>query len=134
MYGPFPAQWSPYLLGLLRVVAAFLFIEHGTQKLFAYPVLQPSSPADLFSLRGLAGVLETFGGLMLLLGIFTKPVAFLLSGEMAVAYFMSHAPRNFWPILNGGELTVLYCFVWLYFAAAGPGVLSVDGMMRRAGR
>jgi putative oxidoreductase len=127
MNGPVPRSWAPYLLSVLRIVAAFLFIAHATQKLFAYPVAEPRSPVPLASLLGVAGVLELVGGALLLLGLFTRPVAFLLSGEMAVAYFMAHAPRGFWPLLNGGEVAVLFCFVWLYFAAAGAGPLSVDG-------
>jgi putative oxidoreductase len=108
-----------------------MFMTHGSQKLFAFPVSQPRETADLLSLMGLAGVLELFGGALMLLGLFTRPVAFLLSGEMAVAYFMSHAPRSFWPVLNGGEPAVLYCFLFLYLAAAGPGPLSLDTIWRR---
>ncbi|HEX2281680.1 MAG TPA: DoxX family protein [Thermomicrobiales bacterium] len=126
MRGPIPARWAPRLLSLLRIVAAFLFIAHGTQKLFAWPVAEPREPAALLSLMGVAGVLETFGGLLLLLGLFTRPVAFILAGEMAVAYFMAHAPQGFWPILNRGELPALYCFLFLYLAAAGPGPWSLD--------
>lgn len=122
------ANWSPRLRSILRIVAAFLFMAHGTQKLFAWPVSEPQNTASLFSLIGLAGVLETFGGLLLLLGLFTQPVAFLLAGEMAVAYFKAHAPREFWPILNHGELAVLYCFLFLYFAAAGGGPWSIDAL------
>jgi putative oxidoreductase len=126
MNGPIPASWAPWLLSVLRIVTAFTFITHGTQKLFAFPVSEPRPTVELFSLLGLAGVLETFGGLLLLLGLVTRPVAFLLSGEMAVAYFMVHMPRGFWPILNGGEVAMLFCFIWLYIAAAGPGPWSVD--------
>lgn len=128
MNGPIPSRWSPYLLSLLRIVVAFTFISHGTQKLFAFPVLEPRNPVPLSSLLGMAGVLELVGGLLLFLGVFTRPVAFLLSGEMAVAYFMAHASRNFWPILNGGEVAVLFCFVWLFLAAAGPGPWSLDAL------
>jgi putative oxidoreductase len=123
---------APHLLSVLRIVAAFLFIAHGTQKLFGFPVSAPRPPLELFSMVGAAGILEAFGGLLMLLGLFTRPVAFILSGEMAVAYFIQHAPRGGWPILNGGELAVLYCFLWLYFVAAGPGPWSVDGLRRRA--
>lgn len=123
-----PPSLAPALLSLLRIMAAALFMLHGTQKLFAWPLVNPRPAVDLMSQMGVAGVLEAFGGLLLLLGLFTKPVAFVLAGEMAVAYFQAHAPQNFWPILNGGELSVLYCFVWLYFAAAGPGPISVDAM------
>jgi putative oxidoreductase len=121
-------SWSARLRSLLRMVAAFLFMAHGTQKLFAWPVSEPQNPASLFSLAGLAGVLESFGGLLLLLGLFTQPVAFVLAGEMAVAYFKAHASRGFWPILNHGELAVLYCFLFLYFATAGGGPWSIDAL------
>jgi putative oxidoreductase len=119
--------WSPRALSVLRIAAALLFMQHGAQKLFGVP----SAPAGgttpaLFSLLGLAGVLEFFGGLLLLLGLFTRPVAFILSGLMAVAYFMAHAPQGFWPVVNRGELAVLYCFVFLYLALAGGGSWSVD--------
>jgi putative oxidoreductase len=126
MRGPVPARWAPRLLSLLRIVAAFLFIAHGTQKLFAWPIAEPREPAALLSMPGVAGVLEVFGGLLLLLGLFTRPIAFILSGEMAVAYFTAHAPQGFWPILNRGELAALYCFLFLYLAAAGPGPWSLD--------
>jgi len=119
------------LRSALRIAAAFSFVTHGTQKLFAAPVAAPREPVELLSLAGLAGVLETFGGLFLLLGLFTRPVAFLLSGEMTVAYFLNHAPLGFWPILNRGELATLFCFIWLYLAAAGPGPWSLDALRRR---
>jgi putative oxidoreductase len=115
-------------------VAAFLFMAHGTQKLFAWPVAEPRDPVALVSLMGLAGVLEVFGGLLLLLGLFSRPVAFLLAGEMAVAYFTAHAPREFWPILNGGEPAALYCFLFLYLAATGPGPWSLDALRSRSAR
>jgi putative oxidoreductase len=128
MNGPIPSRWSPYLLSVLRIVAAFTFITHGTQRLFAFPVLEPRNPVPLLSLFGVAGALELVGGSLLLLGLFTRPVAFLLSGEMAVAYFVAHASRSFWPILNGGEVVVLFCFLWLFLAAAGPGPWSLDAL------
>jgi putative oxidoreductase len=115
-------------------VAAFLFMLHGTQKLFAFPISEPRDPAELFSLMGLAGVLEVFGGLLLLLGLFTRPIAFILAGEMAVAYFKSHLPRGFWPNLNGGELAALYCFLFLYLGAVGGGRWSLDAVRDRARR
>lgn len=130
MRGPIPPRWAPRLLSILRIVAAFLFIAHGTQKLFTWPIDEPRDPAPLLSLMGVAGVLETFGGLFLLLGLFTRPVAFILAGEMAVAYFMTHAPQGWWPILNRGELAALYCFLFLYLTAAGGGPWSLDA--RRA--
>jgi uncharacterized membrane protein YphA (DoxX/SURF4 family)/broad specificity phosphatase PhoE len=119
---------APRVQSLLRIVAALTFITHGTQKLLAFPALQPRDPVPLLSQLGVAGVLESVGGSLLLLGLFTRPVAFLLSGEMAVAYFTAHAPRSFWPILNGGEVAVLFCFLWLFFAAAGPGPWSLDAL------
>lgn len=121
---------APWMLSILRIVAALLFMEHGGQKLFNFP---PSAHpmAHLPPLMLTAGVLEFFGGLLLLAGIFTRVVAFILAGEMGVAYFMQHAPRAFWPILNMGELAVLYCFVFLYFAAAGGGPWSVEQLWRK---
>ena len=119
------------LLSVLRIVAAFLFIEHGGQKLFNFP----PSQHPIYHLPPImltAGVLETFGGLLLLLGIFTRPVAFILAGEMAVGYFMAHAPHDFWPLRNMGELAVLYCFLFLYFAAAGGGPWSLERLWQRS--
>jgi len=122
--------FAPYLLSLMRIVAAFLFIQHGGQKLFDFPAAMPQ-PVELLSLIGIAGILEFFGGLLLLLGLFTRPVAFLLAGQMAVAYFMAHASKGFWPLVNQGELAVLYCFVFLYLAAAGGGKWSLDRLRKR---
>jgi putative oxidoreductase len=124
-------SWAPYLLSVLRIVAALLFFEHGTQKLLGFPPSGRPGP-ELLSLSWIAGVLELVGGALLILGLFTRPVAFVLSGEMAFAYWMSHAPRSFYPILNGGDAAILYCFVFLYLAAAGPGPWSLDAA--RAGR
>jgi putative oxidoreductase len=118
-------SWAPRLLSVLRMVAGFLFMQHGGQKLFSFPAAPQAEPA-LFSLLGLAGVLELFGGALILLGLFTRPVAFLLAGEMAFAYFMVHAPRDFWPLVNQGELAALYCFLYLYLFAAGGGPWSLD--------
>lgn len=123
--------WSPRVLSVLRIVTAFLFMEHGTSKLFHYP--GDMGHIALFSLIGLAGILEAFGGALVLLGLFTRPVAFILSGEMAVAYFMAHAPGGFWPLLNHGEAAVFYCFAFLYFAFAGGGSWGLDKFMRRKG-
>jgi putative oxidoreductase len=120
---------APYLQSVLRIVAALLFLAHGTQKLFGFP---GGSRAAITSLLGLAGLIETGGGALMLLGLFTRPTAFILSGEMAYAYFTAHLPQGRWPIVNGGELAVLYCFVWLFFSAAGAGPLSADAMRRRA--
>lgn len=123
-------RWEPRLLSVLRIATAFLFLTHGGQKLFGFPA-PLSMPVKLLSLLGMAGILEFWGGLLLLFGVFTRPVAFLLSGEMAVAYFMVHAPQGFWPLLNKGELAVLYCFIFLYLAVAGGGDWSLEGALGR---
>lgn len=126
------ATWTPRLLGLLRIIAGFLYLQHGTAKLFGAPHVAMFDGLQVFSLMGVAGILELVGGALLLLGLFTRPVAFILSGQMAAAYFMAHAPQGFLPILNGGELAVLYSFIFLYFAAAGGGAFSLDGLRRKA--
>ena len=126
MSGPIPARWTPYVQGLLRLVVALLYITHGTQKLFNVPP-GPMGRVPVASMFGAAGILESLGGLAILLGLWVQPITFLLSGEMAVAYFTRHAPRASWPLLNGGELAVLYCFIWLFFAAAGPGAFGLRG-------
>jgi putative oxidoreductase len=118
--------WSPRMLSVLRMVAGFLILQHGTQKLFGFPTNEPKPPVELLSLFGLAGVLETVGGLLLILGLFTRPTAFVLAGEMAVAYFMAHLPRGFLPLLNGGELAVLNGFIFLLLSVAGAGPWSLD--------
>ena len=130
-------KWSsfgPQLQSVLRMIAAFLFITFGVMKLFAFPVGVPPSGGTVpyFSQIGLAAVLEFFGGILLLLGLFTRPVAFILSGEMAVAYFQAHFAKGFWPVVNGGVPAVLFCFVWLYFSAAGAGPWSVDALRGKA--
>lgn len=130
----FMARFQDATLALLRVMAGLFFMQHGVQKLFGGLGGwrgEPGATAPLMSQAGLAGVLEVFGGLLIVLGLFTRPVAFLLSGMMAVAYFQAHAPRAFWPILNGGELAALFCFVFLYFSARGAGPYSIDGMLER---
>jgi putative oxidoreductase len=119
-------------LNLLRIVTGFLFMPHGAQKLFGLFGGfggQPGAAAPLFSLMGLAGILEFFGGLFVLFGLFTRPVALILSGQMAVAYFMAHLPRGFWPLLNRGELAALYCVVFLCLATIGGGDFSLDGVL-----
>ena len=121
--------WRPRLLSTLRIIAGFLFLAHGSQKLFGFPGGGPGVP-ELVSLIGLAGILEFFGGLLVMLGLFTHTVAFILSGQMAVAYFKSHAGGGFWPILNRGELAALYCFLFLYLSAAGSGPWSLDALLR----
>ena len=119
---------APHLQSALRVVAALIFLMHGTQKVLGVP---GGARMPLTSLLGAAGVIELVGGVLMLFGLFTRPVAFVLAGEMAVAYFRAHAPRGTWPIVNGGELAVVFCFLWLYFSAAGPGPLSVDALRTR---
>jgi putative oxidoreductase len=121
-------RYSPYLYALLRIVAGLLFVQHGLQKLFGW--LGAKGAVELMSQMGAAGIIEVVGGTLISIGLFTSPVAFLASGEMAVAYFQQHAPRNLWPIMNGGELAVLYCFVFLYFAAVGSGRWSVDALRK----
>jgi putative oxidoreductase len=120
----------PRVLSVLRILTGLLLIPHGTAKLFAWPA---DMPAPLFSLMGLAGVIELVGGALLVIGLFTRPTAFIVSGFMAAAYFMAHAPQNFQPILNGGELAVLWCFAALYIWVAGPGPWSVDAALASRG-
>jgi putative oxidoreductase len=127
------AVWAPRMLSVLRIVAALIFMEHGTQKLLGFPPSDRPMP-ELFSLSGIAGLLELVGGALLVLGLFTRPVAFILSGEMAVAYWMAHAPQSFFPAVNGGDAAILYCFVFLYLAVAGGGAWSLDNVLRERGR
>ncbi|WP_460448061.1 DoxX family protein [Alsobacter sp. SYSU BS001988] len=122
------AAWSPRMLSVPRIMTGLLFLEHGTQKILHFPA-GGNSPA-LASLSGMAGVLELVGGLLIALGLFTRPAAFLLSGQMAVAYFLAHAPRNFFPVNSGGDAAILYCFVFLYLVFAGAGPWSVDARRR----
>jgi putative oxidoreductase len=124
-----PSRFAPYLQSALRMAAAAVFIPHGMQKLLG--MFGSPGTAPMLSQMWVAGVLELFGGSLMLLGLFTRPVAFVLSGEMAVAYLQAHAPRGQWPIQNGGELAVLFCFIWLFFAAAGPGPWSLDAIVRK---
>jgi putative oxidoreductase len=119
--------WAPRLLSVLRIVLGFLLIPHGLQKLFG---LLGGKQVELMSLMGLAGVIELFGGILILIGVFTRPVAFVISGFAAFAYFIAHAPQGFWPILNRGELAVVYCFLYLYLSAAGGGEWSLDRLLR----
>lgn len=136
----FMARFENATLALLRVMAGLMFMQHGAQKMFGFLGGwrgEPGNTAPLLSQNGLAGVLEIFGGLLIVLGLFTRPVAFLLSGMMAVAYFQMHAPDAFWPIVNRGELAALYCFVFLFLSARGAGPYSVDAMLesrRRSAR
>ena len=125
--GIIPASWSGPLLAALRVMTGLLFLQHGTAKLLKFPVTDMfKDGVPLMSLMGLAGILELAGGILIIIGWFTRPVAFLLAGFMAVAYFMAHAPGGFFPILNFGELAIMFCFVFLYLAATGAGPYSVD--------
>jgi putative oxidoreductase len=127
-------SWAPYLLSILRIMAAFLFMQFGTAKLFGFPapIMPGGGTAPLGSLAGVAGTFETVGGFLLLIGLFTRPVAFILSGEMAFAYFMGHAPQGFWPVLNQGHPAVQFCFLFLYLSAAGGGPWSLDAARQRA--
>ena len=125
-------RYQSLLHAVLRIVAGFLFFQHGLPKLVGG--FGSTAPAALMSQMGLAGIIEVFGGAAIALGLFTSPIAFIASGEMAVAYFQAHAPRGFWPVTNGGELAALYCFVWLYFAATGSGRCSIDAVRNRGRR
>jgi putative oxidoreductase len=122
-------EYSPYILSILRIVAGLLFFEHGTSRLFGFP--SPLATPALFSMYWFAGALELIGGALLALGLFTRPVAFVVSGEMAFAYFISHASHGFFPILNRGDGAILYSFVFFYLAFAGAGPLSLDALLRR---
>ncbi len=124
LLGPFRA----YIYALLRIAAGFLFFQHGLPKLFGG--FGRAAPVELFSQMGLAGVIEVVGGALIALGLFTSPVAFIASGEMAVAYFQAHLPRGFWPVVNGGELAALYSFLFLYLAAIGSGKWSIDSIRK----
>ncbi len=141
-------KYSPYALGLLRVVTALNFMQHGTQKLFGFPAMAgrggggggpggggPGGDGSMGTLMLVAGILETFGGLALVLGLFTRPVAFVLAGQCAVIFWWMHVAMmgggTIYPILNGGEAAVLYCFTFLYLVFAGPGAFAVDGLMKR---
>ena len=125
-------QWSERALGLLRIVAGLLFLEHGLSKLAGFPHVAMFDKLHLVSLLGLAGVIELVGGALLTLGLLTRIVAFIMSGEMAFAYFIVHAPKSFFPALNGGELAIVYCFLFLYFAVAGAGAWSLDQLRPQA--
>jgi putative oxidoreductase len=116
-------RYAPYILSILRIVAALIFIEHGTGKMFGWP---SGNPVPTMSLYWYAACIEIVGGILLLIGLFSRPAAFIMSGEMAFAYFMSHSPKALYPLINGGDAAILFCFVFLYIAFAGPGPLSVD--------
>jgi putative oxidoreductase len=125
------AAWTPCALSVLRIVTGLLFLEHGTGKLLGFPLSDHIAPT-LFSLMGIQGVLELLGGFLILIGLFTRPVAFVLAGDMAVAYFMAHAPKSFFPTINGGQLAILLCFVFLYLVFAGGGKWSADEQLARS--
>jgi len=125
-------MYAPQLRSILRIVTAFMFIQVGAMKLFGFPMSMPGGKtAEFFTEIWLAGFLELFGGAFILIGLFTRPVAFILAGEMAVAYFQAHAPKSFWRLINGGAPAVLYCFIFLYFSAAGAGPWSIDAWRKK---
>ena len=127
----FAANWAPTVHSLLRIIAGLMFMLHGTQKLLFFPDPSAPRPNNPSTLIVAAGVIELVCGALIAVGLLTRLASFLASGEMAVAYFKVHAPNGFWPTLNQGELAVLYCFVFLYFAFAGPGPISLDALIRR---
>ena len=124
--------WAPRALSIFRIVAGLMIIEHGMGKLLGWPVVPAYAGITLFSLLGLAGIIELAGGALLIIGLFTQAAAFILSGEMAVAYFMVHEPRSFFPLINGGSLPIIYCFAFLYLSTAGGGPWSIDAAMKKA--
>jgi len=133
IFEPAPAPWPSRMLSILRIVAGVVFVTTGTMKLFNYPPMPPGvPPIELMSQMGLGGLLEVIGGTLFTLGLFTRPVAFVLAGEMAVAYFQFHHPKSFFPTVNNGVPAVLDCFIFLYYMVAGGGVWSLDAMIARA--
>jgi len=125
------SRYAPIFLSVLRIVAAVIFFEHGTVKLFGWPVAGSSAAPAMFTMYWFAAWIEIIGGILLFLGLCTRPVAFIMSGEMAFAYFLSHHPRNFFPIGNGGDAAILYCFIFLYLFFAGGGSISLDAMWKK---
>ena len=125
------AAWAPRALSVLRIITGLMVIEHGMGKIIGFPVYPAYANVQPFSLIGAAGFIELIGGALLILGLLTQPAAFILSGEMAVAYFMVHAPKSFFPLINGGTLAIIYCFACLYLSTAGAGPWSVDAAMKR---
>lgn len=133
IYDPTPSPWAPRLLAIFRFVAGLMFILAGTMKLFNYPAMPAGMPAiELWSQMGIGGMLELAGGTLIILGLLTRPTAFILSGMMAVAYFQFHQPQAFWPNANGGVAAVMYCFFFLYLVASGPGAWSLDALIARS--
>ena len=133
IFDPAPSPWPSRMLSILRIVSGAVFITFGTMKLFNVPPMPPGQPPlELLSMTGIAGILEVFGGAAFTLGLFTRPVAFVLSGEMAAAYFIGHFPMGFWPSQNMGTPAILYCFVFLYFVFSGAGVWSIDALIARS--
>ena len=133
IFEPSRSQWRGRMLSILRIVSGAVFISFGTMKLFNYPPLPAGMPPiQLMSQMGLAGTLEVFGGVLILIGLFTRPVSFVLAGEMAVAYFQGHFPHSFFPSVNMGTPAILYCFIYLYFVFAGAGPWSVDAVIARS--
>ena len=131
MFESIGLAWAPRLLSVLRFMSGLLLLQHGAGKIFKFPVVANFAKIDLSSMPGMAGFIELIAGALLVIGLFSRPAAFIASGMCAVGYFMVHAPRGFYPILNGGELICLYCFVFLYLAAAGPGPWSVDAKLKK---
>lgn len=129
MLSPSPPSFSSYVLSVVRIVVGLLFLEHGTAKYLGFPAMQRAT--ETMSMSGVGGLLELIGGALIVVGLFTRPVAFLLCGEMAVAYFYAHFPRNFFPVINGGDAAILYCFVFLYLMFAGAGPWSLDALLTR---
>src|SRR4051795_4370575 len=125
------AAWTPRALSLLRIITGLLIIQHGMAKIIGFPAFPAYANVQLMSLSGAAGVIELIGGALLILGLLTRPAAFILAGEMAFAYFIGHAPRSFYPLVNGGTLAIMYCFTCLYLSTAGAGPWSVDAAMKR---
>jgi putative oxidoreductase len=128
---PYLDSWKPQILSVLRLVTGLLMLEHGLTKLFQFPYVEQFAHTQLYTLEWYSAVIELGGGIFLTLGLFTRPIAFILSGEMAFAYFLVHAPRSFFPVINGGELAIVYCFLFLYLADAGGGSWSLDALLRR---
>ena len=129
------SEWEPRVLSIVRIVAGVLYLQHGLNKLFNFPPTPTHVPYNVFSVvPGVAGLIEVFGSLLLIFGLFTRPVAFIMSGEMAIAYFYAHQPRNFFPMLNMGDSVILYCFIFLYLFVAGGGCWSLDQVLSRGRR